>query len=74
MEDFMSFGINIIDNKSKSLGLYPCLTIALNNIYEAIKQSKNNNPQGLDKLNIRHLNHIGPLGLAFLMTMLKTAL
>ena len=30
--------------------------------------------QGRDKLNIRHLEHIGPLGLAFLMSMLKTAL
>ena len=30
------------------------------------KQSKNNNSQGPGKLNIRHLKHIGPLGLAFL--------
>ena len=29
---------------------------------------------GIDKLNIRHLTHIGPLGLAFLTSMLKTAL
>ena len=41
---------------------------------EAIKQSKNNNSQGPDKLNIRHLKHIGPLGLAFLTSMFKTAL
>ena len=41
---------------------------------EAIKQSKNNNPQGPDKQNIRHLKHIDPLGLAFLTSMLKTAL
>ena len=30
--------------------------------------------QGPDKLNIRHLKHIGPLGLAFLTSMFKTAL
>ena len=40
----------------------------------AIKQSKNNNSQGPDKLNIRHLKHIGPLGLAFLTNMFKTTL
>ena len=38
------------------------------------KQSKINNSQGPDKLNNRHLKHIGPLGLAFLMSMFKTAL
>ena len=43
-------------------------------VQEAIKQSKNNTSQGPDKLNIRHLIHIGPLGLAFLTSMLKTAL
>ena len=37
-------------------------------------QRKNNNSQGPDKLNIRHLKHIGPLGLAFLTSMFKTAL
>ena len=37
-------------------------------------QSKNNNSQGPDKLNNRHLKHIGPLGLAFLTSMFKTAL
>ena len=45
---------------------------AINN--SAIKQSKNNNSQGPDKLNIRHLKHIGPLGLVFLTSMLKNAL
>ena len=39
---------------------------------EAIKQSKNNNSQGPDKLNIRHLKHIGPLGLAFLTSLSQT--
>ena len=34
-----------------------------------IKQSKNNNSTGPDKLNIRHLKHIGPLGLAYLTDM-----
>ena len=29
---------------------------------------------GADKLNIKHLKHIGPLDLAFLMSMFKTAL
>ena len=43
-------------------------------LQEAITQSKNNNSQGPDKLNIRHLKHIDPLGLAFLTSMLKTAL
>ena len=43
-------------------------------VQEAIKQSKNNNSQSPDKLNIRHLNHIIPLELAFLTSMLKTAL
>ena len=39
-----------------------------------MKQSKNNNSQGPDKLNMRPLKHIGPLGFAFLMNMFKTAL
>ena len=43
-------------------------------VQEAIKQSKINNSHGPDKLNIRHLKHIGPLGLAFLTSMLKWAL
>ena len=43
-------------------------------VQEAIKQSKNNNSHGPDKLNIRHLKHIGPLGLAFLTSMLKLLL
>ena len=37
-------------------------------------QSKKNNSQSPDKLNTRHLKHIGLLGLAFLTSMLKTAL
>ena len=32
------------------------------------------NSHGPDKLNIRHLKHIGPLELAFLTSMFKTAL
>ena len=43
-------------------------------VQEAIKQSKNNNLQGPDKLNIRHLKHIGPPGLVFHTSMFKTAL
>ena len=50
------------------------ITITTSQVQEAIKQSKNNNSQGPDKLNIRHLKHIGPLGLAFLTSMFKTAL
>ena len=49
-------------------------TLTTTQVQEAIKQSKNNNSQGQGKLNIRHLNHIGPLGLAFLTSMLKTDL
>ena len=38
------------------------ITLTTSQVQEAIKQSKNNNSQGSDKLNIRHLKHIGPLG------------
>ena len=50
------------------------ITLTTSQVQEAIQQSKNNNSQGPDKLNIRPLKHIGPLGLAFLTSMLKTAL
>ena len=50
------------------------ITLTTSHVQEAIKQSKNNNSQGPDKSNIRHLKHIGPLGLTFLMSMFKTAL
>ena len=50
------------------------ITLTTSEVQEAIKQSKNNNSQGPDKLNIRHLKHIGPLGLSFLTSMFKTAL
>ena len=50
------------------------ITLTTSQVQEAIKQSKNNNSQGPDKLNIRHLKHIGPLGLAFLTSMFKTSL
>ena len=49
----------------------------ISQVQEAIKQSKNNNSQGPDRLNIRHLKHISPLGLSswtFLTSMFKTAL
>ena len=42
------------------------ITLTTSQVQEAIKQGKNNNSQCPDKLNIRHLKHIGPLGLAFL--------
>ena len=47
------------------------ITLTTPQVQEAIKQSKNNNSQGHDKLNIRYLKHIGPLGLT---NMLKAAL
>ena len=50
------------------------ITLTTSQVQETITQSKNNNSQGPDKLNIRHLKHIGPLGLAFLTSMFKTAL
>ena len=50
------------------------IILTISQVQVAIKQSKNNNSQGPDKLNIRHLKHIGPLGLAFLTSMFKTAL
>ena len=36
------------------------ITLTTSHVQEAIKQSKNNHSQGPDKLNIRHLKHIGP--------------
>ena len=50
------------------------ITLTTSQVQEAIKQSKNNNSQGPDKLNIRHLKHICPLELAFLTSMFKTVL
>ena len=50
------------------------ITLTTSQVQEAIKQSKNNNSQGLDKLNTRPLKHISPLGLAFLTSMFQTAL
>ena len=50
------------------------ITFTTSQVQEALKQSKNNNSQGPDKLIIRHLKHIDPLGLTFLMNMFKTAL
>ena len=49
------------------------ITLTTTQVQDAIKQSKNNNSQGPDKLNIRHIKYIGPLGLAFITSMLKTA-
>ena len=49
------------------------ITLTTSQVQETINY-KNNNSQGPDKLNIRHLKHIGPLGLAFLSSMFKTAL
>ena len=41
------------------------ITLATSQVQETIKQRKNNNSQGPDKLNIRHLKHIGSLGFVF---------
>ena len=62
-----------IDRATQNLQGYN-ITLTTSQVQEAIKQSKNNNSQGPDKLNIRHLKRIGPLGLAFLTSMFKTAL
>ena len=43
-------------------------------VQEAIQHSKNNNLVGPDNLSIRHLKHIGPLGLTFLTSIYTTAL
>ena len=50
------------------------ITLTTSQVQEAIKQSKNNNLQGPDKLNIRNLKHLSTLELAFLTSMFKTAL
>ena len=50
------------------------ITLTTTQVQEAINQSKKDNSQGLDKSNIRHLKHIDSHGLAFLTSMLKTAL
>ena len=50
------------------------ITLTTSQVQEAIKQNKYNNSQGPDKLNIRHLKHIGPLALAFFTSMFKTVL
>ena len=44
-------------------------TLTTTQVQEEIKQSNNSNSQGPDKLKIRHLKHIDPLGLAFLTSM-----
>ena len=62
-----------IDRATQNIQGYN-ITLTTSQVQEAIKQSKNNNSQGPDKLNIRHLKHIGPLGLVFLTSMFKTAL
>ena len=49
------------------------ITLTTSHVQEAIKQSKNN-LQGPDRLNIRHLKHIDPLGLAFFTSMFKMIL
>ena len=62
-----------IDRATQNIQGYN-IALTTSQVQEAIKQSKNNNSQGADKLNIRHLKHIGLLGLAFSTSMFKTAL
>ena len=62
-----------IDRATQNIQGYN-ITLTTSQVQQAIKQSKNNNSQGPDKLNVRHLKHIGPLGLAFLTSMFITAL
>ena len=62
-----------IDRATQNIQGYN-ITHTTSQVHEAIKQRKNNNPQGPDKLNIRHPKHIGLLGLAFLTSMFKTSL
>ena len=61
-----------IDRATQNIQGYN-ITLTTSHVQEAIKQRKNNNSQNPDKLNIRHLKYIGPLGLAFLTSMFKTA-
>ena len=66
--------INIsIDRVTQNIQGYN-ITLTTSQVQEAIKQNKNNNSQGPDRLNIRHLKHIGSLGLAFLTSMFKMLL
>ena len=50
------------------------ITLTTTQVQEAIQHSKNNNSVGPGNLSIRHLKHIGPLGLTFLKSMYTTAL
>ena len=50
------------------------ITLTTTQVQEVIQHSKNNNSVGPDNLSIRHLKHIGPLGLTFLTSMYTTAL
>ena len=50
------------------------ITLTTTHFHKAIEQIKNNNSEGPDKLNIRHLKHIYHLGFAFLTIIFETAL
>ena len=57
-----------IDRATQNIQGYN-ITLTTTLVQEAIKQSQNKNSQRPDNLNIRHLKHIDPLGLAFLTSM-----
>ena len=48
------------------------ITLTTTQVQAAIKQSKNNNSTGPDKINIWHLTHTGPIGLTYLINMYCT--
>ena len=50
------------------------IALATTQAQATIKQSKNKNSTGPDEVNIRHLKHIGPLGLEYLTNMYNTSL
>ena len=61
--------ISPTDDKAVHMLLKHTITPTTTQVQEAIQHSKNNNSVEPDNLNIRHLKHIGLLGLTFLTSM-----
>jgi hypothetical protein len=61
------------DKKIKRMTGDP-ITITNEHTVDAIRQTKNNNSTGPDKINIKHLKHLGPLAVSYLTTILNLAL